>query len=841
MAEPKVSILLTLVDKMTAPVEGARSAIGKFGASIKDLGTEAMDLLNNELIQGIGFAGIVAGLGKSFDAADAFRVALQKLEGTAKITGIPIEYLTGIAEQATEQFKLLKTQAADFAVEMAKLASKAGDVGKAGPALQAFLDIGAARGLSAGETLKAVQQAILGIDEGTDKLFNANPSVLYKQFADAIGTTAAKLTDQQKAQALLTAAMTDGSKVMGTYQDYLASTAGQLEIAKNKTESAYATMGVALNDLRQSMASAIGFLAEKFTQFIGGIQILGADAALAILGVPARFKLAWGELVQAIANTMGESRILMTIFGDGLTDIAKKMGASGDRMVTESRKNLRDLKAGHDEVVAGVVAVVGAGEQKQADLANAGAKARKKTAEEEAAALKEAKKKSNVELAKLQALYDAQSLATLEAQHVGYAELVKQFQAKMQGMDVEDKAKAQEILDKHGSRLIDIWNKNYGSMAPVMIKYSQAIKGVTTSFEDMPARSEPALQLFPRIQKFAGEMGPAFQQAARDIGDMASALGMSSPELEKVVGGVMRLGDGLKSLASGDTIGAITGGIAGLSAILGGFFGDSPEAQARKALLQKNTDRLAELKDRLGEVLNLSTPGGKVAALTGIDPTELIAGSAPGGTRGAGRLVSRTKLAEFLLDKGLSLTDFLQIASDLGYGDLGKNGNYFDADAISSFFEAVKGGRKTGFSDTLTGDLAGLDLTNGATGGGSSGFLSGLAGILGGKNGSDALGGLFSGVNLSDGIDAGEIATIRGRTTGLATRFANGQVTSAELGGANNAEFIRIIELILSKLDDIAGATTATADGVAGGAMATTVGVQTADSSAMTGFNTGRV
>ena len=193
MAEPKVSILLTLVDKMTAPVEGARSAIGKFGASLKGLGTEAMDLLNNKLIQGIGFAGIVAGLGKSFDAADAFRVALQKLEGTAKITGIPIEYLTGIAEQASETFKLSKTQAADFAVEMAKLASKAGDVGKAGPALQAFLDIGAARGLTAGETLKAVQQAILGIDEGTDKLFNANPSVLYKQFADAIGEMAAEL------------------------------------------------------------------------------------------------------------------------------------------------------------------------------------------------------------------------------------------------------------------------------------------------------------------------------------------------------------------------------------------------------------------------------------------------------------------------------------------------------------------------------------------------------------------------------------------------------------------------------------------------------------------------
>jgi hypothetical protein len=341
-----------------------------------------------------------------------------------------------------------------------------------------------------------------------------------------------------------------------------------------------------------------------------------------------------------------------------------------------------------------------------------------------------------------------------------------------------------------------------------------------------------------RVPPVVKDIGDETFNAARGAISLGKEFGIIDEQAASALGNVVNLADSLKNGLGKMGAGDILGAVGSLAGIIGSIFSKDP---AHAALIQKNSERLAELKDRLGEVLNLSTPGGKVAALTGIDPTELIAGAAPGGTRGAGRLVSRTKLAEFLLDKGLSLTDFLQIASDLGYGDLGKNGNYFDADAISSFFEAVKGGRKTGFSDTLTGDLAGLDLTNGATGGGSSGFLSGLAGILGGKNGSDALGGLFSGVNLSDGIDAGEVATIRGRTTNLATRFANGQVSSAELGGANNAEFVRIIELILSKLDDIAGATTATADGVAGGAMATTVGVQTADSYALTGFNTGRV
>ena len=45
----------------------------------------------------------------------------------------------------------------------------------------------------------------------------------------------------------------------------------------------------------------------------------------------------------------------------------------------------------------------------------------------------------------------------------------------------------------------------------------------------------------------------------------------------------------------------------------------------------------------------------------------------------------------------------------------------------------------------------------------------------------------------------------------------------------------------LDATTDTAAATNATADAVIGGGLATTVGVQTADSSAMTGFNSGRV
>ena len=62
---------------------------------------------------------------------------------------------------------------------------------------------------------------LLGIDEGTDRLFNRNPSALWKEYAASIGTTAGKLTDAQKQQALLSAALLEGAKVGGEYERFL--------------------------------------------------------------------------------------------------------------------------------------------------------------------------------------------------------------------------------------------------------------------------------------------------------------------------------------------------------------------------------------------------------------------------------------------------------------------------------------------------------------------------------------------------------------------------------------------------------------------------------------------
>jgi hypothetical protein len=195
------------------------SGFNKITASIKGMVAGAAAAFLS--YRAVGF------LKESLDAANDLEASYRKLAATSKITGTDLGFLEDAAKQVNDQFRLGPSLANDLTIELAKLATKAGDVAQATPGMAAFLDLGAARGLDAAATLKAVQQAILGIDEGTDKLFGKNPSVLYKEFADQFGLVAGKMTDAEKAQALLHAAITDGGKVRGEYQRWLESAAGQ--------------------------------------------------------------------------------------------------------------------------------------------------------------------------------------------------------------------------------------------------------------------------------------------------------------------------------------------------------------------------------------------------------------------------------------------------------------------------------------------------------------------------------------------------------------------------------------------------------------------------------------
>lgn len=420
--------------------------------------------LQSKLGELLALGGLAAGIRSVVTAANEFNASLLKLEGTAKITGVPLDFLQAVAEQTQQKFSLSAGVANDLTTELAKLAAKSGDLKQTQAGLTAFLDLGAARGLTASETLKAVQQAILGIDEGTDKLFGANPSVLYDRFAQSIGTTAAKLTDAQKAQAILTAAVEDGSKVAGAYEKRLGSVAGQQEQLSVAIQNAKIALGQALLPVLGDVLRALTPVVGKVEEFVKGLQLLAVDVALNNERISAGLKGLGGTILQFFADLVnkipGGLRKILGI--EGIADSLQKEGA---RLLKESAEISERLDKVRDEMAEGIIGPLGAKtfNQDALDAANAQIKkaqelaaARKKAQEDEAAARKRAKaeeeagidllklrveqgKATNADVTKLASLYD-DITARLQKQNLTQVERLRLEKNLLEVLELQQKA-----------------------------------------------------------------------------------------------------------------------------------------------------------------------------------------------------------------------------------------------------------------------------------------------------------------------------------------------------------------------------------------------------------------
>src|SRR5688572_4626711 len=657
---------------------------------------EAKTLLENKLIQGIGLAGLITGLKKSFDAAGEFEASLTKLKGTAKIAGVSFEYLEGLSQRAQDQFKLSATVANDLSSELVKLAGKAGDVGKASPALQSFLDIGAARGLTASQTLKAVQQAILGIDEGTDKLFGANPSVLYERFAESIGTTAGKLTDQQKAQAILTAATQDGLKVQGAYVESLDSIKGRSEIAKNSLQQLAVTLGTALKPALEAAIGVFTWFVEGVQKFVGGIQLLAVDVAIAWEGLGPRVRKTFGSILMTFSEFVGESRLFLTIFGDGATELADRMGDAGVRMVRESTRQLGALEKVREESYAEIIGSAKKHDTQLTGVVGKGGDERKKLTKEELAARQKEFDRVNTEIA-VKTLMVEQKMTKDMA-----AEWVRRQQATDGGVKklVATTAEGYKKIDNLNLLLAAGFDEH---VIPAVIDTEHEMAQLNTTM-----RAAPFTTFEAEVQKLAKALGLPVDQvrkfvtelkgqdasrelaaAARGAIGIAQGLGIVDDKMASVAQNAITFAENIGKAAGGDPT-AMIAAIGGLAGVLGSLFGESAETRARKELLRSNTEALRGLERVTGDLLALSTPGAKFAgAETALE--QFLSSDAARGLTGSGaaHASSRRSLVATLAGQGLTLSDLEKLAEDLGIGLRNKETGRLELSALQKLLEAI--------------------------------------------------------------------------------------------------------------------------------------------------------
>lgn len=263
-----------------------------------------------------GFKRLAGPMKDMIRQANELEASNRKLAATSKLTGANLDELQKVANQSKTQFQLSTQQANEFTIQLTKLGQKAGDTSKTADAVGRLLDLAAAQGLDASQAMTAIQQAILGIDEGTDKLFQKNPSVIYAEYAKQIGTTAGRLNDQQKAQALLNAVMDDGMKVQGEYAKFLDSAAGKQALAATRAEELQAKLGTLINQIWVPMLELATPLIQFFTNLETGTQkmiivtiafaaagwklipmFMAWNTSITVLGISLKTALGWIGLV----------------------------------------------------------------------------------------------------------------------------------------------------------------------------------------------------------------------------------------------------------------------------------------------------------------------------------------------------------------------------------------------------------------------------------------------------------------------------------------------------------------------------------------------------------------
>jgi hypothetical protein len=239
----------------------------------------------------------------SFAAYDRFAGTQARLAAQSKLTGIAQAELEAAMQGARREFGLSEEVAANAAITTGKYASRAGDATRQNQLLASALNLGAAAGLSAAETMEALEQGLRGQDEGFDKLLGKNPSSIWKEYADANGLAVGKMTDTQKRMAELTAIIEAGNLVGGTYNERLETGAGKTEKLTQAIDEQKKEFGRALQPLRifivQGLTTLVEFggrVALAFARVANAIGVVFTGAIEAGRSVVGGFAVALGKL-----------------------------------------------------------------------------------------------------------------------------------------------------------------------------------------------------------------------------------------------------------------------------------------------------------------------------------------------------------------------------------------------------------------------------------------------------------------------------------------------------------------------------------------------------------------
>jgi hypothetical protein len=342
----EIAVRLTLkTSELEAALNGASRQFTGFGAKLRGLGAEARDLFSNKLTQALSLGALAVGIRGAFKATDELEQSQRTLASTAQITGASLDSLYATANALRTGFQLDDDMANKFTETVTRLTAASGQLNQTQQVSAAFLELGAARGFTAAQTMEALENAFIGVYRGAQKLIGQNVGDLFARVAQASGRTAAELTEAEKAQILVNAALDNGSRAAGSYAAWLETAAGKQQSMNLALNEAQVALGKALAPIRLAAIPALAAVLTKVREFIGGIQLLAAEFAIASFKIEAFWKDFKAFAFDAIASALTQVDLFFRQFGIGIGEFGRRIASELQLVASVLRKEADALRA----------------------------------------------------------------------------------------------------------------------------------------------------------------------------------------------------------------------------------------------------------------------------------------------------------------------------------------------------------------------------------------------------------------------------------------------------------------------------------------------------------------
>jgi uncharacterized protein YjbJ (UPF0337 family) len=354
MAKREVTVTIAGEETVSTAAESAGGSLTGFAGKIPGwaAGLALLKVGYEAIAKAIAFAKDY--VMDSLAAFDAFSASQTKLAAMSKLTGVSMADMSALVKKARDEFGLSTVASAELTGSVAKFAAQAGSASSAGRLMATALELGAASGMNATQVAEGLTSALAGNDEFLNRLGLANPSQLWKDYAEANGRAVKTLTDTEQKLAVMTAIMDAGNKVAGVYAERMESGAGAQDRLNNKLDDAKVAFGQAIQPARifivQGLTVLVDFLGRAALAFgrVANVIVVTFSGAIELArSVVGGFMVAVGKLtgnkeLEAWGKTQADA------FGDFLTQmdkLEKKYLTTGDAATESAGKQTAAVKS----------------------------------------------------------------------------------------------------------------------------------------------------------------------------------------------------------------------------------------------------------------------------------------------------------------------------------------------------------------------------------------------------------------------------------------------------------------------------------------------------------------